>query len=302
MIHHLRRIPLSQSDHIVLTGLKISCIIGIFDWERKQKQNVVIDLRFPADIQKAARRDGIGDTVDYKKIAKATIAYVEKSRFQLIETLAERLADLLLTRFQLPEIFLRVSKPGAVRGSQNVGVEITRKNSLPSRSLVYFSLGSNMNQSFHLKNALGAIDHKFGLTAVSRVYETSPVGGKKNQPFFWNMVAAVSTDEKPLAIRRWIEELEKREGRVRTKDRYSSRTLDVDLILWKNLVVKGRGFSLPHRDIQTKAFVLFPLLEIAPTLEIAGIRKSLMELAQAFHDPSQSIRQLPSEILPWAGP
>ena len=297
MIQSPRRIQLSPNDHIVLTGLRISCIIGIFDWERKQKQEVVIDLKFPADIKKASRKDRIEDTVNYKKIAKTIIAFVEKSRFQLIETLAERLTELLFSQFNLQEVFLRVSKPGAVRGSQNVSVEITRKITKSSQNLVYFSLGSNLEPSVHLKNALEAIDNKFGLHAVSRVYETSPVGGNKNQPFFWNMVVAVKTDEKPGTIRKWIDRLEKEEGRVRTKDRYSSRSLDVDLILWKNQRTKGKGFVLPHPDIQTKAFVLFPLLEIAPTLKIAGAQKTIIEMAQAFNDPSQSLHQLPDEIL-----
>ncbi|HJT23568.1 MAG TPA: dihydroneopterin aldolase, partial [bacterium] len=91
-------------DYIVLTGLKVRCIIGIFDWERKRKQDVLIDLRFPCDIRKAARRDHINDTTDYKKIAKTTIAFVEKSKFQLIETLAEKLAGFLLENFPISEI------------------------------------------------------------------------------------------------------------------------------------------------------------------------------------------------------
>ncbi len=285
-------------DHIALTGLKISCIIGIFDWERKQKQDVVIDMRFPANIRRAARRDKIENTIDYKKIAKITIAYVERSEFQLIETLAERLARLLLTQFKLGEISLKVSKPGAVRGSQNVGVEITRKSPESPEDLVYFSLGSNIDPAFHLEAALKALDERFGVNGVSHFYETSPVGGKKNQPYFWNMVVAVDSEENPVVIRKWIGKLEKKEGRVREKNRYESRTLDVDLILWKNRVMRGKGFSLPHPDIQTKAFVLFPLLEIAPRLALPGSGKPLIELAHSFRDKGQLIRRLkkPSPI------
>lgn len=281
-----------NKDHIILTGLKVSCIIGIFDWERKQKQDVLIDIKFPADIQKAARRDLISDAIDYKKIAKTIIAFVEKSRFQLVETLAERLAGLLLAQFRLPEIFLRVSKPGAVRGSQNVGVEITRKRADTREGLVYFSLGSNLHPDLHLKSALRKIDEKYRLKAISGIYETSPVGGKKKQSFFWNMVVGVDTDEKPEIIRKWTGSLEKTEGRVRTKDRFASRTLDVDLILWKDLSLKGKDFSLPHPDIEKKAFVLFPLLEIAPRMSLPGSKKTIVELAHSFNDKSQSIRLL----------
>lgn len=116
-----------MSDKILLEALEVQCIIGIFDWERKTPQKVLIDLEFPADIRKAARRDRIEDTVDYKRIAKRISAYVSQSRFQLIETLAEKLAVLLLKEFRLKEVKLRVSKPGAVRGSKNVAVEISRR-------------------------------------------------------------------------------------------------------------------------------------------------------------------------------
>lgn len=114
-------------DTIFLQSLEAKCVIGIFDWERKVKQKVVIDLALPADIRKAAKRDRLEDTVDYKKIAKHTLAFVSKSRFFLIETLAERLAQSLLKKFDLPEIKIRLSKPGAIRGSKNVGIEIVRK-------------------------------------------------------------------------------------------------------------------------------------------------------------------------------
>ena len=114
-------------DKIFLEALEIECIIGIFDWEREQKQKVLIDFEFPADIRKAAATDSIEDTIDYKSISKRTIDFVSSSSYQLIETLAEKLAEMILTEFELPEITLRVSKPGAVRGSKNVGIQITRQ-------------------------------------------------------------------------------------------------------------------------------------------------------------------------------
>ena len=116
-------------DKIFLENLEVKCRIGIFDWERRIKQKVAIDLEFPADIRKAAKRDRIEDTVDYKKIAKETAAFVSASSFFLIETLAERLAQNLLKKFSLSEVKIRLSKPGAIRGAKNVGIEIIRKHS-----------------------------------------------------------------------------------------------------------------------------------------------------------------------------
>ena len=114
-------------DKIFLEQLEVKCRIGIFDWERKIKQKIVLDLEFPADIRRAARRDRIEDTINYKNIAKETIAFVSSSEFFLIETLAEKLAGRLLKKFKLAQIKIRLSKPGAIRGAKNVGIEIVRK-------------------------------------------------------------------------------------------------------------------------------------------------------------------------------
>lgn len=114
-------------DLIFLEGLEVRCLIGIFDWERKIKQKVIIDMNFPAPIARAARRDDIKQTIDYKKIAKRTLSFVSESQFYLIETLADRLARLILKEFRLSSITLKVSKPGAIRGARNVGVQITRR-------------------------------------------------------------------------------------------------------------------------------------------------------------------------------
>ena len=119
-----------MKDKIFIQELKIPCLIGIFDWERKKKQIVSISLEFPANLSKAAKSDKIRDAVDYKKIAKKTIAFVSQSRFYLIETLIEELASLLLKEFKLFEITLQVEKPGAIRGARTVGIRITRRSRL----------------------------------------------------------------------------------------------------------------------------------------------------------------------------
>lgn len=121
-------------DKIFLEALEVRCIIGIFDWERKIRQKVLIDLEIPAGIRRAAKSDAIGDALDYKRMAKHIIAFVSKSRFQLIETLAEKLARSILAHFPVSEIKLRLSKPGAIRGAKNAGVEIVRKRSAMSRT------------------------------------------------------------------------------------------------------------------------------------------------------------------------
>ena len=116
-----------MTDKIFIQELKIPCLIGIFDWERKKKQIVSIHIELPASISKAAKSDNIRDAMDYKKIAKRTIDFVSKSKFFLIEALIENLATLLIKEFKLKEITLQIEKPGAIRGAKTVGIKITRR-------------------------------------------------------------------------------------------------------------------------------------------------------------------------------
>ena len=115
-----------MEDVIYIKDLRIKTIIGIFDWERKVKQEVSIDMEFPFDCKRASETDSIEDTTDYKAITKAVIKYVEDSSFQLQETLAENIAELVKRDFGVKSIKLRVSKPGALRGAKDVGLVIHR--------------------------------------------------------------------------------------------------------------------------------------------------------------------------------
>lgn len=113
-------------DIIYLRDLKIETIIGIFDWEREIKQTISFDLDMATDIRKAAASDAIEDTLDYKTLSKRIIAYVEGSSFQLVETLAENVAAIILDEFEVCWVRVRLDKMGAIRGASGVGVIIER--------------------------------------------------------------------------------------------------------------------------------------------------------------------------------
>lgn len=113
-------------DKIFLRELKVDTIIGIWDWERKIRQTIVIDLEMSADIAKAAATDDIEDTLDYKGVAKRVQQFVAESSFQLVETLAERIAGVILDEFNVAWVRVQVHKPGAIRGSRDVGIDIER--------------------------------------------------------------------------------------------------------------------------------------------------------------------------------
>jgi len=115
-----------SDDRIFLHGLSAECIIGFIDWERRVKQTVVLDIEMPVDCRAASRTDEVADTLDYKKVAKRVLAFIEASDFRLVETLAHRVALLILEEFALAWVRISLNKPGAIRSSRDVGVVIER--------------------------------------------------------------------------------------------------------------------------------------------------------------------------------
>ena len=115
-----------MQDIIYIKDLRVQAIIGIFGWEREVRLEVSIDLEMAFDCKRAAKTDAIEDTIDYKKITKGIIKFVEESEFQLQETLAESIAELVKNKYKVNSLKLRVSKPGALRHAEDVGVIIHR--------------------------------------------------------------------------------------------------------------------------------------------------------------------------------
>jgi 7,8-dihydroneopterin aldolase/epimerase/oxygenase len=113
-------------DVVFIEDLRIETVIGIYDWERKIRQVVALDIEMAFDNRKPAASDRIVDTLDYKAVSKRLIAFVESSHFELVETLAERCADIVLAEFDVTWLRLKLGKPGAVTGSRAVGVMIER--------------------------------------------------------------------------------------------------------------------------------------------------------------------------------
>ena len=113
-------------DIVCIRELRADTIIGVYDWERRIRQSVVLDLELASDNRCAAASDGIEDAVDYAAISARLLSFIEGSEFQLIETLAEQLANIVLEEFAVPWLRLRLAKPGAVARARDVGVLIER--------------------------------------------------------------------------------------------------------------------------------------------------------------------------------
>lgn len=119
-------------DIIYLRELRIDTVIGVYDWEKRIKQTLVFDVELGTDIRRAAASDAVADTLDYKAVADRIVEFAGTHSFELVETLAERVAGLLIEEFQVPWLRLSINKPGAVPRVRDMGVRIERHGSRPS--------------------------------------------------------------------------------------------------------------------------------------------------------------------------
>ncbi len=119
-------------DKVFIEALEIECLIGIYDWERRIRQPIVLDIEMAFDNRVPAASDDIRDTLDYKAVSKRLMQFVGESSFGLVETLAERCAAIILDEFKVGQVRLKLSKPGAVRGARAVGVLIERSRTDPA--------------------------------------------------------------------------------------------------------------------------------------------------------------------------
>ncbi|MDO6460520.1 dihydroneopterin aldolase [Granulosicoccaceae sp. 1_MG-2023] len=113
-------------DKIFITALRAETVIGIYDWEKATRQRVTVDLELDTDTRRAAQTDDIADTINYKSISKRLVRFIEESRYELLETLAEQLARLLVEEFGVSRVALTLHKPGALSDADDVGMKIVR--------------------------------------------------------------------------------------------------------------------------------------------------------------------------------
>lgn len=251
-------------DKIFIEDLQIDTVIGIYDWERQIRQVISLDIEMRGDIRRAAATDAIEDTINYKEVAKRLIPYVQNSRFELIETLIERIAEIILYEFDIQWAKVKLNKPGAVRYSRNVGVEIVRERQAGPRRDIYIGIGSNVSPGHNIRSGLAMLENEFGNIKVSTVYRNPAIGFEGED--FYNLVACAQSALPPGAAGRCLGLIETMHGRDRTAPRFAARTLDLDLLLYGDLVTKDDGLKLPRADITRYAFVLKPMAEIAPEL------------------------------------
>jgi len=309
-------------DKVFIEGLEIEALIGIYDWERRIRQPLRFDLEMAFDNRLPAASDAIADTLDYKAVSKRLIAFVSQSDFGLVESLAERCAEIVLREFNVAKVKLKLSKPGAVRGASAVGVIIKRsRESLappggdgttdearvtlppaiaalanPARAAAgkRTSRSKLSAASCHAYLSLGSniepeTNLRVALAALrARFGEVvvSPVYRTSAVGFegadFLNAVAVIDSDIHPFALNDWLHALEEAQGRDRRDASYSDRPLDIDIIYFGDLVLDGPGEFQLPRPELRHAFVLKPLADVAPDF-VDPIRNATLAQLWAAH-------------------
>lgn len=264
-------------DKIFIKDLLLRCTIGVTPEERREKEDIVINLALAMDLHEVGQSDLMDDTVNYRDLKKRIIAMVEHSQYSLIESLADRIASLCLESSKVLEVQVAVEKPGALRFARSVGVEITRKAEDIKKSTAYIGIGSNINPQENILKSIDLLKNHLSIISSSRFYQTEALGNP-NDPHFVNGVIQVETKATPLSLKFSIlRPTEEKLGRVRTNDKNAPRPIDLDILFYDRLVIKQDNMMIPDPQIEEREFLAVPLAELAPKLIPPGWQKSLSD-------------------------
>ncbi|PWH06935.1 dihydroneopterin aldolase [Brachybacterium endophyticum] len=259
------------TDRIELIGLRARGHHGVLETERREGQDFLVDLTMEVDTAPAARTDALGRTVNYAQVADAAVAEIEGGPHQLIETLASRIAERVLTeQILVRRIEVMLHKPSAPipHPFGDVRVRIGRRaGPVPA----VLALGSNLgDREEHLTRALELLRAAEGIEVAwtGPVVETDPVGGV-DQGAFLNTTIGVLSDRGPWQLLELAHALERDARRVRAV-RWGPRTLDVDVITYGDLVQDDEELTLPHPRARKRAFVLAPWQAARPEAMLPG--------------------------------
>lgn len=261
------------ADRITLTGLRATGYHGVFDHEKREGQEFIVDIVLSVDHRLAGRTDDLDDTLNYAQVAEVAIARITGPSYDLIEALAEAIAGDCLTLDGVAHAEVTVHKPGAPipHTFSDVSVTVTRARSAE----VVIALGSNLgDREATLRAAVSELRGVPGLRVlvVSRPVETDPVGGPE-QGDYLNAVIRARTDLAPYDVLSTLHRIEARHGRTRAV-RWGERTLDLDLIQYGSPGERDEVRSddpallLPHPRAIERAFVLLPWLDADPRARV----------------------------------
>lgn len=272
-------------DIIEIDNLRLQTQIGFSTHELGDVQDIVISLRLGTNRIQAGETDNPQDAFNYKIITKAIIQHVEKATYFLIEKLAEEIARLCIIEHNAPYVEVRVHKPGALRHSDSVGLRIERRPEDYQKTIIYLSLGSNINPKENLIKAVQLLRSMTTVLALSPVYRTAPQGDT-NQPHFLNMAVKIHTYRTPIDFKtQVIKRIESELGRVRhPNNKNAPRTIDLDISLWNNDILEygDKPWIIPDNDIIRHAHVVTPLADLASNYVHPTKRNTLSDIADSL--------------------
>lgn len=266
-----------MSDFIRIEGLEVFANHGVFKEEVSLGQKFIISARLGFDISAAGISDDLDKSVNYALVCKFISEFTQKNTFKLIETVAEKLARAILVEFsKVQECEITVKKPWAPIGLplECVSVTVSRR-----WHTAYLSIGSNMGDTKkYLDNAVSMLEREPSTKVLkcSSYIVTKPYGNE-NQDDFLNGAVKIKTLLTPFELLDFVHEIEAENGRER-KEHWGPRTLDIDIILYDDMVIESDNLIIPHADMHNREFVLKPLSEIAPNARHPLFEKTASQL------------------------
>lgn len=264
-------------DYISIDDLEVFANHGLYEEEVNLGQKFLVSVKMYFDASIAGETDDLNRSVDYSKVCEDITKWMKKNTFRLIETVAQRLAKKLLTEHEmLREVEVTVKKPWApiALPLECVGITISRK-----WHTAFLSIGSNMgDKEKYLKDGIEFIRNNdcVRVLRVSDLIITKPYG-KTDQDDFLNGAVKLETILSPHELLDLLHDAENAAGRVR-KEHWGPRTLDMDILLYDDLILEDEDLVIPHPDMHNRDFVLRPLKEIAPNAYHPVLRKPIFSL------------------------
>lgn len=255
-----------MNDCIIIDNLVAFANHGVLPEEKKMGQKFLISLKLFTDMYPAAKDDDLTKSVDYGEVSSFVTEFTQKNRCKLIESAAMSIADELLIRyFAIKKVEITLKKPWAPIGLpvDSVAVKMTR-----TKHKVYLGIGSNLgNKKEYLDFAVSELnrDRKCTVKKVSDYIETDPVGDVE-QDMFLNGCLEIETLYSPHELLDVINKIEHDAGRER-KIHWGPRTLDIDILLYDDLMIFDDRLKIPHIEMTKREFVLEPLSQIAPYIK-----------------------------------
>ncbi|MCM1497567.1 MAG: 2-amino-4-hydroxy-6-hydroxymethyldihydropteridine diphosphokinase [Clostridium sp.] len=276
-------------DKIIIKELETFGYHGVFEEEAFLGQKFIVDAVLYLDTRKAGRTDDLQESLDYGEACQTIKALVEKERYQLIERLAEEIAERLLLAFpQLCSVEITVKKPWApIRVTLDTAAVCIKRR----WHKVYLSIGSNLgDRERYLDFAIDQLNalEDTKVTAVSDYLETEPYGNVEQDDFLNGALAikTLKTPEELLEIIHMIEAQAHRERLIH----WGPRTLDIDILFFDDEIIMQDDLIIPHVDLRKREFVLEPLSTIAPYYIHPVYRKSIVELLEELRADTQPVQ------------